>query len=95
MNPRKITQPMTKSSLPSLELLTIGYHYLLPKEFVLYSDHKALNYLSTQHKLNVRHAKWVEFLQLFQFVLKYKSGQLNKVADELSRRHVFATNFTS
>ena len=54
---------------------------------MLYSNHKALKYLSTQHKLGARHVKWVEFLQTFQFVLKHKSGQLNKVADALSRRH--------
>ena len=40
--------------------------YLLPKEFVLYSDHEALKYLSTQHKVGTQHAKWVEFLQTFQ-----------------------------
>ena len=53
---------------------------------MLYSDHEALKYLSTQHKLGARHAKWVKFLQTFQFVLKHKSRQLNKVADVLSRR---------
>jgi len=36
-------------------------HYLRPKQFILYSDHEALKYLSGQHKLNPRH-KWVEFL---------------------------------
>ena len=54
---------------------------------MLYSDHEALKYLRTQHKLSARHAKWVEFLQTFQFVLKHKSRLLNKVADSLSRRH--------
>ena len=37
-------------------------HYLIPKEFVLYIDHKALQYLGSQHKLNQRHMKWVEYL---------------------------------
>ena len=30
-------------------------HYLMPKEFVLYTNHKALQYLGSQHKLNQRH----------------------------------------
>ena len=27
-------------------------HYLIPKEFVFYTGHKALQYLGSQHKLN-------------------------------------------
>ena len=39
-----------------------------------------------QHKLNHKHAKWVEYLQSFTFVLKHISGQANKLADALSRK---------
>ena len=37
-------------------------HYLLPKEFIIFSDHEALKYLNSQQKMNARHARWVEYL---------------------------------
>lgn len=63
-------------------------HYLLPKEFVIHSDHESLKHLKGQGKLNKRHAKWVEFLEQFPYVIKHKKGKSNVVADALSRRHV-------
>ncbi|XP_028184710.1 uncharacterized protein LOC114371490 [Glycine soja] len=62
-------------------------HYLLPKEYVIHSDHESLKYLKGQGKLNKRHAKWVEFLEQFPYVIKHKKGKGNVVADALSRRH--------
>ena len=35
-------------------------HYLLPKEFVVFTNNHALSYLNSQDKLNVRHLKWME-----------------------------------
>eukprot|EP00253_Pinus_taeda_P010364 PITA_10364 len=43
-------------------------------------------FYAVQHKLNHKHAKWVEYLHSFNFVLKHISGQVNKVADALSRK---------
>ncbi|KAJ9557635.1 hypothetical protein OSB04_012249 [Centaurea solstitialis] len=63
-------------------------HYLRPKQFVLHSDHQALKHINGQSKLNPRHAKWVEFLQSFIFVSKYKTRSSNIVADASSRRYV-------
>ena len=53
---------------------------------MLFSDNSALQYVMQQHKLNHKPAKWVEYLQSFNFVLKHISGQANKVADALSRK---------
>nr|KYP35911.1 Retrovirus-related Pol polyprotein from transposon 17.6 [Cajanus cajan] len=70
-------------------------HYLIPKEFVIHSDHESLKYLRGQGKLNKRHAKWVEFLEQFPYVIKYKKGKNNVVVDALSRRHALLVSFGS
>jgi len=63
-------------------------HYLVSQEFIIHNDHESLKYLKGQNKLNKRHAKWMEFLEQFQYVIKYKKGKTNILADTLSRRHV-------
>ncbi|KAI5653981.1 hypothetical protein M9H77_31168 [Catharanthus roseus] len=62
-------------------------HYLWPKEFVVRIDHEALKFLKGQHKLNKRHARWMEFIETFPYVIRYKKGKENVVADTLSRRY--------
>ncbi|XP_022973897.1 uncharacterized protein LOC111472489, partial [Cucurbita maxima] len=61
-------------------------HYLWPKEFIIHTDHESLKHLRVQNKLNRRHAKWLEFIETFPYVIKYKQGKENIVADALSRR---------
>jgi hypothetical protein len=67
-----------------VRVLETWKHYLWPKEFVIHSDHKALKYLNGQAKLNRHHAKWVEFIETFPYVVTYKKGKDNIVADALS-----------
>uniref|UniRef100_A0A2N9ES05 RNA-directed DNA polymerase n=1 Tax=Fagus sylvatica TaxID=28930 RepID=A0A2N9ES05_FAGSY len=62
-------------------------HYLWPKEFVIHTDHESLKHLKGQQRLNRRHAKWVEFIETFPYVIRYKQGKENVVADALSRRY--------
>ena len=43
--------------------------------------------------MNQRHAKWVEFMQNFTFVIKHIVGNANKVVDALSRRYLILREF--
>ena len=50
-------------------------HYLRSKEFVIHSDHESLKHIKSQAKLNRSHAKWVEFIETFTYVIKHKKGK--------------------
>jgi hypothetical protein len=39
-------------------------HYLILREFVLYSDNHALQFITRQEKLNQKHTKWIEFMKI-------------------------------
>lgn len=64
-----------------VQALQFWCHYLLPKEFVLFSDHEALKDLNCQHKLSSRNAKWLTSLQEFTLTLHHKSSIYNNVSE--------------
>ncbi|XP_048627208.1 uncharacterized protein LOC125595466 [Brassica napus] len=72
--------------------LQVWQHYLWPKEFVIHTDHESLKHLKGQQKLNKRHARWVEFFETFPYVIHYKKGKENVVADALSRRYTLLSS---
>jgi hypothetical protein len=39
--------------------------------------------------LNRSHVKWIEFIETFSYIIKYKQGKDNIVIDALSIRHSF------
>ena len=67
-----------------MQTLRFLWFYLLLTEFLLFSDQQALRYLNSQNKLNARHAKWVEFLNEYSFVINHRAGIENKAVDALS-----------
>lgn len=87
----KLNEEKQKYSTYDLELYAMvqalkkWWHYLLPKEFIVYTDNHALSFLNGQEKLNQRRLKWVEYLQAYTFSIKHKKVVTNKVADALSR----------
>lgn len=71
-------------------------HYLVHREFILFTDHDALQHLDSQAKVSARHAGWISYLQQFTFSIRHQSGKTNRVADALSRRHsLLATMHTT
>ena len=75
-----------------VRVLGTWQHYLWPKEFVIRTDHESLKHLKSQHKLNKRHARWVEFIETFPYVIRYKQGKENVVVDALSRRYALISS---
>ena len=88
----KLSGPSLNYSTDDKELYALVWtletwqHYLWPKEFVIHSDHQSLKHIKSQAKLNRRHAKWVEFIETFPYVIKHKKGKENVIADALSHR---------
>jgi hypothetical protein len=70
-----------------VHILETWQYYLWPKEFVIHSDHESLKHIRGQAKLNKRHAKWVEFIEIFAYIIKHKKGKENVIVDALSRRY--------
>jgi hypothetical protein len=66
-------------------VLETWQHYLWPKEFVIHSDHASLKHIRGQTKLNKHHAKWVEFIETFMYIIKHKKEKDNIIDDVLSR----------
>nr|GEZ27784.1 putative reverse transcriptase domain-containing protein [Tanacetum cinerariifolium] len=66
--------------------LKIWRHYLYGTKSVIYTDHKSLQYIFDQKKLNMRQRRWFELLSDYKCEIKYHLGKANVVADALSRK---------
>jgi hypothetical protein len=61
-------------------------HYLWGRQFLVRTDHFSLKYLLDQRLSTVMQHQWISKLFGFDFTVEYRPGQLNTVADALSRR---------
>ena len=66
--------------------LKIWRHYLYGEQFIIYIDHKSLQYIFSQKELNLRQRRWIEYLKDYECKIAYHPGKANKVADALSRK---------
>ncbi len=53
--------------------------------FIVWTDHKNLEYIRSAKRLNSRQARWALFFGRFDFVLSYRPGSKNIKPDALSR----------
>ncbi|PNY13662.1 retrotransposon-related protein [Trifolium pratense] len=60
-------------------------HYLLGREFIVYTDHKSLKHFLQQRVSSPDQQCWLAKLLGYQFEVKYKPGIENRAADALSR----------
>ncbi|GJX77015.1 putative reverse transcriptase domain-containing protein [Tanacetum coccineum] len=66
--------------------LKIWRHYLYGTKCIVFTDHKILQHILDQKKLNMRQCRWLEFLSDYNCEIRYHSGKANMVADALSRK---------
>ena len=59
--------------------------YLFGRKFVIYTDHKPLQYLMSLKEPNSRLVRWKLKLEEFEYEIRYKKGKNNQAADALSR----------
>ena len=60
-------------------------HYLLPKKFIIRTDHRSLTYILEQILSTAFQQKWLVKLMEFDFNIEYKEGRENVATDALSR----------
>jgi hypothetical protein len=78
---------LAKELYALVHILETWQHYLWPKEFVIHSNHESLKHIRGQVKLNKHHAKWIECIEIFSYIIKHKKGKENGIVDTLFRRY--------
>uniref|UniRef100_A0A4W5NSQ7 ribonuclease H n=1 Tax=Hucho hucho TaxID=62062 RepID=A0A4W5NSQ7_9TELE len=73
--------------LAVVKALKVWRHWLegAKHPFLIWTDHRNLEYIRAARRLNPRQARWAMFFTRFQFTISYRPGSLNTKADELSR----------
>ena len=89
---KKFTDAEKKYSISELEALAcmLGVQhfepYLKGNRFKIVTDHIALKWLFDQKKATGRIARWVAYLQQFEFTIEHRSGKKLNNVDGLSRQ---------
>uniref|UniRef100_A0A8K9X5F7 Gypsy retrotransposon integrase-like protein 1 n=1 Tax=Oncorhynchus mykiss TaxID=8022 RepID=A0A8K9X5F7_ONCMY len=73
--------------LAMVKALKVWRHWLegAKHPFLIWTDHRNLEYIRAARRLNPRQARWAMFFTRFRFTISYRPGSLNTKADALSR----------
>ncbi|GKF57658.1 putative reverse transcriptase domain-containing protein, partial [Tanacetum coccineum] len=66
--------------------LKIWRHYLYGTKCTVFTDHKSLQHILDQKKLNMRQRRCLELLSDYDCDIRYHPGKVNVVADALSHK---------
>jgi hypothetical protein len=72
-------------TLAILEALLKWEDKLIGYRVHIITDHKALEFFKTQINLSHHQQRWMDYMSRFDFDITYVKGELNKIADCLSR----------
>ena len=92
---RKLSPAERNYDVGNRELLAVKMaleewrHWLegAPQPFLVWTDHKNLQYIRKAKRLNSRQARWQLFFNRFDFTLSFRPGSKNGKPDVLSRLH--------
>jgi hypothetical protein len=86
LSDRTLSKSVYEKELMALVLCIQHWrHYLLGREFTVYTDHKSLKHFLQQRISSPDQQCWLAKLLGYQFEVKYRPGLENKAADALSR----------
>jgi hypothetical protein len=83
---RRFIEGFSKIAKPMTSLMEKGREFKWDEKCQVYTDHKSLNYISTQKDLNLRQHRWLELIKDYDLEIHYHPGKANLVADALSRK---------
>lgn len=95
---KKLNESQKKKKAIYLECLAIKealkywQHWLMGKEFTVYSDHKPLENLNIKVRTDEELGDLTYYLSQYDFKIKYNPGKFNQEADCLSRNPVLESN---
>lgn len=72
--------------------LKFFHHYLYGRKFVIRTDHISLRWLMSFKNPEGQLARWLEWIQQYDFEIIHRKGNLHKNADSLSRRPCLESN---